>query len=261
VSERDVVRHAASSQDDVLGPLDLSKEQRELARREQEYRRALTEIEHEVTALCPEYLDMVHLVRRYASSHLSATGPKVIGVASANAGEGRTTVALGLASALSEIHERVIFVEAETSSGRSLQAQLTQRESIGLSGFLSQKVTVEQSVDPTTKNGLWLLPAGRLSTELTQLEAVGGMRTLLSQLRQDFDAVVVDLPPFLVSEGAAALVPELDSVILVVAAGQTTMSEVAATVRLCGSVVLDGVFLNKAVYKTPRWLASLLGIG
>jgi Mrp family chromosome partitioning ATPase len=260
LNEHDASISNTAQQVNALGAVDFADEV-EPSPREQDHLRVLSEIRHEITSLCPKYVEFVHLIRRYTSTHLSSPGPKVIGVVSANGAEGRTTVALGLASALSEIHGGVVFVEAENSGGDTLQAQLAQPESLGLSGFLSNEVSLEHGLEPTAKNGLWLLPAGRFQNELTGLEAIAGIRSLLIGLREKFDAVVIDLPPFLLSEGSPALVSELDGVILVISAGQTTMSEVENTVRLCGTVPLKGVFLNRAVYKTPQWLASLLGAG
>jgi protein-tyrosine kinase len=228
--------------------------------REQDYRRFLSEIEQEIDRVCPYFQEFVRSIRRFVGNRLSATGHRVIGVVSAKEAEGRTTIGLALASALAEIHNQVAFVEARDGNPNTLSAELLQAQSPGMSEYLASPITVGEVLQSTRKKGLWLVPAGEAHSELTPLEAVGGMRRLLSELRAEFDCVIVDLPPLLFSEGSAAVVSELDGVILVVGAGQASIAEVDAAAKLCGTVPVDGVFINRAVYKAPNWLMSLLGL-
>jgi len=228
------------------------------AQREQDYSRILSEIEQDIDRACPEFQEFVRSIRRFAGNRLTATGHTVIGVVSAKESEGRTTVGLALASALAEVHERVAFVESRARNSINLSSELRQVESIGVSEYLSSPTAVGEVLRPTGKKGLWLVPAGSLD-ELTPLEAVGGTRRLLSELRAEFDSVIVDIPPLLLSEGSAAVVSQLDGIVFVVGAGQASMSEVDAAAKLCGTVPIDGVFINRAVYRTPNWLMSLLG--
>lgn len=228
------------------------------AEREQDYLRILSEIEQDIDRACPEFQEFVKSIRRFAGNRLTATGHTVIGVVSAKEAEGRTTVGLALASALAEIHERVAFVESRDRNSINLSSELRQVESIGVSGYLSSPTAVGEILQPTGKKGLWLVPSGSLD-ELTSLEAVGGMRRLLSELRAEFDSVIVDIPALLLSEGSAAVVSQLDGVIFVIGAGQASISEVDAAAKLCGAVPIDGVFINRAEYRTPNWLMSLLG--
>jgi len=232
----------------------------EAAEHEQDYLRFLSEIQEDIKRVCPDFRDFVRAIRLFAGNHLPATGHRVIGIVSAKESEGRTTVGLALASALAEIHQRVAFVEARDGNPNNLSTEMLQPESPGLNGYLSSPASVAEVVRPTRKNGLWVLPAGGALDELTPLEAVAGTRTLLSELRAEFDSVIVDLPPLLLSEGWAAVVTQLDAVILVVGAGQASVAEVDAVAKLCGIVPIDGVFINRAVYKTPNWLMSLLGL-
>jgi Mrp family chromosome partitioning ATPase len=227
---------------------------------EQDYRRFLSEIEQEIDRVCPDFQEFVLSIRRFAGARLSATGHRVIGVVSARESEGRTTVGLALASALAEIHNQVAFVEARAGTPTTLSTEMLQPQSQGTEDYIAALVPTKEVLQPTRKKGLWLVPAGQARSEISPLEAVGGMRRLISELRPEFDCVVVDLPPLLFNEGSAAVVSELDSVIFVVGAGQAAIADVDAASRLCGTVPVDGVFINRAVYKTPSWLMSLLGL-
>ena len=53
------------------------------------------------------------------------------------------------------------------------------------------------------------------------------MSKLLQDLRRDYQIIVLDLPPMLLSDDVIALAPQLDCVLLVAAIGLSKASEVA----------------------------------
>ncbi len=64
------------------------------------------------------------------------------------------------------------------------------------------------------------------------------------------DAVIYDLPPLLVSDDAIGFLPQVDCVLLVAAAGQTTPTEIDECERLLGETTnFLGVLLNKCEVK------------
>jgi hypothetical protein len=69
------------------------------------------------------------------------------------------------------------------------------------------------------------------------------------------------MPAVLTNEGTPALIKELDNILLVVGANQTTSAEVEETIRLCGYIPVGGIFLNKLKYAAPDWLLSLASPG
>jgi Mrp family chromosome partitioning ATPase len=200
-------------------------------------------------------------LRQFAGRYLSAERPHeaVLGVASARHGEGRTTVALGLARSLAEIFSKVVLVEMEDDrGGPTLSQELGLSLHAGVGEYLKGDASLEDILRETGRENLKLVAAGRRAYPESRLESTGRMRTMLDSLREEFDVVVVDLPPLLENEQAPALMSQLDGVVLVVRAGRTMSEDVALTADLCGPVPVRGVLLNHLKYRTPRWLASLV---
>jgi Mrp family chromosome partitioning ATPase len=221
----------------------------------------LKEIEADIDTVSPQFLQITKAIRSFAGRYLSSETPHraVLGVVSPRPGEGRTTIALGLAGALAEIYSRVVLVEMETDEiAPTLCAEMKLGVEKGLRDYIEQDVSLDQVLRPTDKENLWFLPAGPVRHQASRLDATARTRALLSQLRQDFDVVLVDLPPVLTSEEAPALLAALDSVVLVINAGSTTSDDVTRALTLCASVPVRGVLLNRVRLRAPRWLASLV---
>ncbi len=58
--------------------------------------------------------------------------------------------------------------------------------------------------------------------------------------------ILFDLPPVLAVDDVISFLPQLDSVLLVVASGQTTISDIANSERLLGATEIMGIVLNKS---------------
>ena len=97
----------------------------------------LTEIETDISKYCKEYLELEAGLRHFVARYLSDERPRqaILGVISAYEGDGRTTIALGLAQALSELHSSVLMVELGTE-GVGLFEDLGVKETPGLRDYL-----------------------------------------------------------------------------------------------------------------------------
>jgi succinoglycan biosynthesis transport protein ExoP len=104
-----------------------------------------------------------------------------------------------------------------------------------------------KAVRRTSIDRLSLLPCGTDSQAAPELLEPDTLRGLLHQLRQEYDVIVLDTPPVLVSADAATLAASADGVIIVVRAGQTDRGAAelarqrvsAAGGRILGAVLND----------------------
>jgi Mrp family chromosome partitioning ATPase len=71
---------------------------------------------------------------------------------------------------------------------------------------------------------------------------------LIKDLRERYKSriVIFDLPPLLVADDALALLPQVDCVLMVVANGMSTKSEIEDSLRLLPAANIIGTILNKA---------------
>jgi protein-tyrosine kinase len=58
--------------------------------------------------------------------------------------------------------------------------------------------------------------------------------------------ILFDLPPVLAVDDVISFLPQLDSILLVVASGQTTVNDISNSERLLGATEIMGIVLNKS---------------
>lgn len=129
-----------------------------------------------------------------------------------------------------------------------------------LADAVEKGVPVDDIIIPTSNPRLCLVQAGIVPVArrpaLTQGRALA---SVLDQLDERFDHVLLDLPPVLVSSDAMNMSQLADAFVLVVRQGATTESQVeAALEELQGGESL-GVILNRFDSHIPRRLRRLVG--
>lgn len=181
--------------------------------------------------------------------------PKTILITSALPREGKTTTSINTAIVLAQKGVRVLLVDADLRRP-SIHKALGMGPRTGLSNVLTggaslQQATVRSSLLPN----LFILPAGTPPPNPAELMASAQMTQLLSELREQYDHIVVDTPPTLSVTDAVVLSTRADAVVLVIRSSQTTKPalrrsrEILAQVnaRVAG-VLLNAVNLDSADY-------------
>jgi Mrp family chromosome partitioning ATPase len=207
-------------------------------------------------------------LRTQVLQKMSERGHRLLGIASARAGEGKTTVALNLAiHAAREADWTVLLVEADL--GRpSVCAALGAEALPGLSDYLERGVALEKLlVDPGLGRCV-LLPAGRRLASASEALGSARMQHLAAELKRRYpDRLVrVDLPPLLDSAAGIAALPWIESLLLVVEEGRTGAEDVLRAAQLAGAERLVGTLLNKSLEPAAPpgrrgWLSRLFGLG
>jgi protein-tyrosine kinase len=175
----------------------------------------------------------------------NTTGLRVIMVASAVAGEGKTLTASNLALTFSESYQkRVLLIDADLRRP-SLHTVFRLDTALGLGdGLLSTgetKMLVRQ-VSPR----LAVLPAGRPSSDPMAGLTSERMRRLLEEAKQSFDWVILDTPPVMLLPDSHLLASMVEGAVLVVRAGSTPHDLVKRSADAIGRSRILGVVLNRA---------------
>jgi receptor protein-tyrosine kinase len=156
--------------------------------------------------------------------------PRVIALTSASPQEGKTTVASNLALALAEIGRRVLLIDGDLRKPR-LHEIFRASNVWGLSDLLEGTKPpegLETMVVGTSYRDLYLLPAGSVSSSISNLLHSPRVVELLQRMRQQFDMVIIDTPPMLQMPDARVLGKLTDGVILVVRSARTAKETAAA---------------------------------
>jgi capsular exopolysaccharide synthesis family protein len=160
---------------------------------------------------------------------------RVITITSSVAGEGKSTTACNLAIALAQTGTRVALVEGDLRRPRVAE-YLGIEKSVGLTTVLVGRVALDAALQPAGTPGLDVLTSGALPPNPSEILQTDAMRTLVSELRQRYDIVLIDAPPLLPVTDASLLASLSDGAILVVKHGETGREAVATAVRRLESV-------------------------
>ncbi len=155
---------------------------------------------------------------------LSALGgpPKVVLVTSSLPREGKTTTSINTAIVLAQKGGRVLLVDADLRRP-SVGGVMKLSQAAGLTTVLAGGDSCESAIQqiPFIPN-LSVLPAGPVPPHPSELLGSDKMRELIAQWREQYEHVVIDTPPVLSVTDAVLLSVDMDAVILVVRASQTT---------------------------------------
>jgi tyrosine-protein kinase len=168
---------------------------------------------------------------------------KVVLITSAVSNEGKSVTACNLAITAAEAGKRVLLVDADLRRPRAAR-YLGLPSGVGLTSVLVGAATVDVAIQP------WgdlfsVLASGPIPPNPSELLGSSQMRRLLSQLRKQYDLVVIDGPPVLPVADAAAMASACDGAVLVVRHGKTRRDQVqdmVTTLKTVEANVLGTVF-------------------
>jgi polysaccharide biosynthesis transport protein len=176
---------------------------------------------------------------------------RVILVASSAPREGKTTVAINLATVMAQ-HGKTCLIDADVRNPAvSRKLGISSRQ--GLSDILHGSAELETSlVSHPYIEDLTILPGGYAVTSPGDLLSWKAMRDILQGLKSRFDNIVVDSPPIIPFADARALSTLVDGVVLVGLCGSTTRQEIISSAEILEEVKAPilGVVLNAAESST-----------
>jgi len=174
-----------------------------------------------------------------------------LGVMSARAGEGKSTITSNLAELFSSSGMRTLLVDADIRKS-TLSRLLAPHAAAGLTEVLNGVAEVEQCTVQLSHT-LDILPAVCKQPVPNSSHLLGSekMRLLLHNLGQSYDIVIVDLPPLNALSDGLAISSLLDSVVLLAEWGETPLrllEETAYMLHAAQAKVL-GVVITKVSTK------------
>jgi capsular exopolysaccharide synthesis family protein len=186
---------------------------------------------------------------------------EVIAVCSAIAGEGKTTVGVGLAVTIAQDFpdRRVLLVETDLQRP-VLADDFGVEASPGLMDSLVYDEPWLSACRPTYLANLHIVPAGEATSQRGRPLRSSRMASVVDAMRQNYDMVILDLPPILVNSDAVLLTDLADGVICVVRAGVTPMNLVSRAVEQLEDSKLRGFVINGTKTALPGWLRRLAGV-
>jgi capsular exopolysaccharide synthesis family protein len=190
-----------------------------------------------------------------------ATRLHTLMVVACHPGSGTTTTATLLAASLADgKRSQVLLVDANVRTP-CLDLLFGIGNKAGLTEALSAGRPPESDIQPTKRENLFVLPAGRVSASPVDVFDGGSVDEFITQLKSRFGFIVFDAAPVLDFPDACALAPHIDGTLLVVEAEKTSVNDARKAKRELerAGARLFGVILNRHREYTPRFLRGVVG--
>ncbi|PUA81519.1 polysaccharide biosynthesis tyrosine autokinase [Nocardioides currus] len=187
--------------------------------------------------------------------------PRRIVITSALASEGKSTVSSNLARLVAQAGEKVVLIDADLR--RPMLATTFDIDGeVGLTQVLAGDLRAGEAMVSSGIDNLWLLPAGRIPPNPSELLGSLRMSQLIDELARTH-LVLLDAPPLLPVTDAGLLSAFCDGALLVQATGQTYIEQSEHCRRILDQVGsrLLGIVLNKAPLKGVGAIAYGDGYG
>jgi polysaccharide biosynthesis transport protein len=174
---------------------------------------------------------------------------KSLVVTSALRGEGKSTVALGLALSAARLHQRVLVIDADLRSP-------SLHQSLGVSGTGLAQLLANPKLSPQPiaatlgDTRIDLLPAGPSPLDPVKLLGAPPMQALMAQLEQHYDLIVIDTPPLLGVVDAMQIASVCSGLVLVSRLDMITRPALTQALALASPLSVLGVVVNSAEAQT-----------
>lgn len=164
------------------------------------------------------------------SFHGKRTG-HVIGLTSAVSGDGKTYTSINLAYAMAKDNAKVLLIDGDMRK-LTMNRYFVNPSKIGLAEILcGQAAAKEAIVTGQLHKNLSVLFSGSMPPNPSELLGSASMQQLLASLKEEYDYVLLDLPPVGSVIDAAAVSEYLDGMIVVVRHDHTHKKSIRTTIR------------------------------
>jgi capsular exopolysaccharide synthesis family protein len=188
-----------------------------------------------------ESLDMI-----YKNIQLLNRGSELssLVVTSALAGEGKSTLVLGLAISAARLDQRVLVIDADLRHS-SLHEELALSNEEGLSTLLSGETEQPNlhHISPLGSN-IDLLTAGSTPNDPVKLLSSQGMRELIAEFEQSYDLVLLDTPSILGTVDAIQTASFCSGVVMVGRLDRVTQSQLSQATTMLSKLNAIGIVAN-----------------
>lgn len=135
--------------------------------------------------------------------------------------EGKTTTLCNLAITIAQNKSRVLIVDADMRKPRLYEIFKKDNE-MGLSNFLSSKITFDSVVQKTDIENISIVTGGVMPPNPSELLSSHKMTEFISEAVKRFDFILFDTPPIAMLTDAVVLSRCADGVVMVIKSGSTS---------------------------------------
>ena len=166
--------------------------------------------------------------------------------------EGKSTTGANLAIALADAGSRVLLIDADLRRPK-VADYMGLEGAAGLTDVLIGRAEPEDVIQPWGRSKLFVLPAGHIPPNPSELLGSARMSHFIDEFNRDFDVVIYDAPPLLPVTDGAILAKNVGGAIIVIAAGRTQKAQLKGAISALDNVgaPVSGLVLTMLPTKGP----------
>ncbi len=183
-------------------------------------------------------------------------GHNLIQVTSPEMGDGKSTLIVNLAASIAQSGKRIVLVDADMRRPRLHKMMGLPANLIGLASVITGDAALGDAIQETVVPGLSVLPCGPLRPNPAEMLTSPRFKTVLEELRSQYDFVLVDTPPLLVVTDPCVVAPRVDGVVLAMRMTKKSRATAERAKEILGTlgvkvlgVVVNGVTPNKISWR------------
>ena len=189
---------------------------------------------------------------------MSQSNKKQIAISSSLAGEGKSTTAVNIAIAFSQLGCKVLLIDADLRRP-SVHKKLKLPNTKGLSSVLINLAEADECLNNINPN-LDIMTSGPIPPNPMELLSSARMSEMLDALQDKYEYILIDTPPINIVSDALVLAPKTNGIVMVVKDQLSTHDELRksisaiefANVKLLG-IVLNGSSRREATLQKYRY--------
>jgi polysaccharide biosynthesis transport protein len=234
----------------------LAKERHISRSKARHIRRSNNLLSYVVDAPFSQFTESLRSLKVAADLNGAVRANRVIGFTSSLPDEGKSTIAANFAALIAHAGSRVILVDADLRKP-GLSQSFSPATSAGLVEVSVGETALKDALWTDPRTGLSFLPVGLQSAKLmhpNEILASTAIKSLIGELRNLFDYVIVDLAPLAPVVDTRTTASFIDSYVYVIEWGRTKIDLVKHSLSDAPEVYdrLLGVVLNKAKMSVVR---------
>ena len=214
-------------------------------------------IENRIVGMIPDSpeIDFYKVLRTQIQHRTRDKGWNTIMVTSVNPGEGKTLTSINLAITFAkEFNQTVLLVDSDLMR-QNIHKYLGFENDKGLIDYLIDDRPLKDFIVWPSIDKLTLISGGRTIHDSSELLGSPRMKNLINEMKTRYPDryVFFDVPPILGGADAIVLAPLVDSIIIVVAEGRTSIHDIKKALQLLPNEKLLGFVLNRQKFPLANY--------
>lgn len=176
---------------------------------------------------------------------------RVLATTSSRQGEGKTLSSINLGISFAKENKQVLLIDSDLRNPQ-MKSFFELDGRIGLTTYITGECSLNEAVFSTDVQNLFVMSSGPVPPDPGKILESEQMQQILQELQEEFDLIILDLPPVFIAQDAIVMGQKADMLVYIVEAGGINEKGLDQALDIIKQARLEniGFVLNK--YKPGR---------